>query len=529
MEPLPSKIGRYEIRSVLGRGMMGVVYEALDPALTRTVALKTINPTFAASPEDRKAFERRFETEARIAARLSHPNIVVVHDVGRDEATGVLYIALERLQGETLSALLGKGTRLPWREVLDIGRQVAEALEHLHAQGVVHRDVKPGNIMRLPAVPGRALPPVKLMDFGISKVESAQLTMTGQVFGTPLYMAPEQVSGETVDGRCDVFSLGSALYTLLTGRAAFAANNLMATLQRIATEDPPPVRVLEDDMPPVVDDVIARCLAKEPSHRYRNARHLAEDLTDILEGRPPRHRKDWKQPIARVAATISGTLEGLIEPDSPTRTVDVLEELAPTTVRAAPQDTRPRRGGLYVDLAVVGFVLTVATAVLFWPGVFGDRIAQAAGAPPARPSPVAAAPPDTRPPAIPPSTPAPPTLTPTPASSPSPVPAPARIVVDFRHPLRSGTLTVSVDGKRVLRRVVRGDVDKNLLLVKTHAGVYTGLLSIAPGRHRFEVEAAWDGDARRERIGARFLPGETYRLEIRLGRLKKDLSLKWTR
>jgi serine/threonine protein kinase len=528
MVALPSTIGRYEIRSLLGRGMMGVVYEAVDPALTRTVALKTIDPTFAACVQDRRAFERRFETEARIAARLSHPNIVVVHDVGRDEATGTLYIALERLHGETLAALVSRGTRLPWREVLDIGRQVAEALDHLHAQGVVHRDVKPGNIMRLPAVPGTASCQVKLMDFGISKVDSAQLTMTGQVFGTPLYMAPEQASGEAVDGRCDVFSLGSALYTLLTGRPAFAANNVMATLQRIAHEDPPPVRVPESDMPSSVDDVIARCLAKDPSDRYPRARHLAEDLTDILEDRPPRHRKGWKRPLARVATSLAGSLESLVELASPTRTVNVLEGLAPATVRAAP-NTRPRRGGLYVDLVVAGSVLAAALGLLFWPGAFGDRIARAEGAPVAFPSPGTAAPPRATSPAVIPTAPAPATPAPTAPPTPAPVVAPARIVVDVQHPLRRGVLSIFVDEKRVLRRVIRGDLDKKLLLFKTHSGVHTDLLSIAPGRHQFEVEAAWDGDTRRERIGARFLPGETYRLEVRLGRLKKDMSLKWTR
>jgi serine/threonine-protein kinase len=184
MVALPQKIGRYEIRKELGRGMMGVVYEAHDPALTRTVALKTINPSFAASAEGRDAFERRFETEARAAGRLNHPNIVVVHDVGRDEETGILYIALERLHGEPLSALVREGERLPWPEVLEIGRQVADALEHLHAQGVVHRDIKPANIMRLPPVPGRRYRPVKLMDFGIAKVDTAQLTAAGQFFGT---------------------------------------------------------------------------------------------------------------------------------------------------------------------------------------------------------------------------------------------------------------------------------------------------------------------------------------------------------
>ncbi len=381
MVALPEKIGRYEIRHELGRGMMGVVYEAHDPALTRTVALKTINPSFAASAEGRDAFERRFETEARAAGRLNHPNIVVVHDVGRDEDTGILYIALERLQGEPLSALIRKGERLPWKEVLDIGRQVADALEHLHAEGVVHRDIKPANVMRLPPVSGREYRPVKLMDFGIAKVDTTKLTAAGQFFGTPLYMAPEQAANETVDARCDLFSLGTVLYALLTGREAFAANNVMATLQRVTTEDPDPPSVVDPTLPKDLDDVLARCLAKDPDDRYPDARHLSDDLTDVMEGRRPRNREGWTSPPRRAPATIAGPLESLLETVSPTLTVDPAVEASARTRVAAVPDARQRppwRGpGLYVDVAVVVVVLAIAGWVLLRPGGFGDREARA--------------------------------------------------------------------------------------------------------------------------------------------------------
>src|SRR5688572_24079192 len=162
----PSQIGRYEIRGELGRGMMGVVYEAHDPALGRTIALKTIRLALAPGDQERDDFERRFLAEARIAARLSHPGIVVVHDVGRDAAHGMLYIALEHLQGRTLADRVAEGP-LEWRDALRLVGRVAEALRYAHAQGVVHRDVKPANIMVLPT--GEP----KIMDFGIAKLEAS--------------------------------------------------------------------------------------------------------------------------------------------------------------------------------------------------------------------------------------------------------------------------------------------------------------------------------------------------------------------
>jgi serine/threonine-protein kinase len=167
MSGLPRTIGRFEILRELGRGMTGVVFEARDPALSRTVALKTISPAGAAPPEEQETFTRRFESEARIAGRLSHPNIVVVHDVGQDPETETLYIALERLPGETLGALVQKGVHLPWRQALDVGAQLADALEHAHDHGVVHRDIKPANVMLCRY--GRDVDFVKLLDFGMVK------------------------------------------------------------------------------------------------------------------------------------------------------------------------------------------------------------------------------------------------------------------------------------------------------------------------------------------------------------------------
>jgi hypothetical protein len=266
---------------------MGVVYEARDPALERIVALKTVGAS-SLSRAERKRYEKRFLTEARAAARLSHPGIVVVHDVGRDRRSGLLYMALERLDGETLADLIASGRRLNWREVLRITARVAEALHHAHTQGVVHRDVKPANIMVL-----RTGEP-KIMDFGIARVDAGHLTTPGELFGTPLYMAPEQALGRPADARSDLFSLGTIAYTLLTGEAPFTAPSVPAILARVVHRSAPPPSELVPGLPPAIDDVLARAMAKAPEDRHPTAWAFAEDVEDVLAGRSPRHCAGWK-------------------------------------------------------------------------------------------------------------------------------------------------------------------------------------------------------------------------------------------
>ena len=198
-------LGRYEIQEEIGRGMMGVVYRAFDPVLGRPVALKTVGLAFALPEGERRSFEERFLAEARVAAGLAHPGIVVVHDAGRDPATGMLFIAFEHLEGRTLADMTADGASLEWPEALRIVGRVAEALQHAHARSVIHRDIKPANIMIL------AGGEPKVMDFGIAKVPASQITIPGEFFGTPSYMSPEQANGDPVDARSDLFSLGSIL------------------------------------------------------------------------------------------------------------------------------------------------------------------------------------------------------------------------------------------------------------------------------------------------------------------------------
>ncbi|HXB54899.1 MAG TPA: serine/threonine-protein kinase [Vicinamibacteria bacterium] len=512
MTRLPGTIGRYEIQRELGRGMMGVVYEAHDPALSRVVALKTINPTYVTLPADREDFERRFAAEARIAARLSHPGIVVVHDVGRDEESGLLFIAFERLPGESLAAIIGKGVRFPWKESLQIIRRVAEALQHAHEKGVVHRDIKPANII----LPPSGQP--KVLDFGIAKLQAVHLTAAGQFFGTPLYMSPEQALSEKVDARSDIFSLGSVAYALLTGRQAFEGESVMQILGRVVNQNPVPPGALDSSLPAAVDYVIARSLAKSRQDRYPEARCLAEDLEDITNGRAPRHRAGWVQPPPS-PPEIEATLVAELGPAAfmPTITVGPAPGSA-EPIPPLPPALRAGRKGNGRRLPARTLVLVVALFLALTGLVWSRHLIN-----PSQPAPVTSTPA---------AAPAPATLpaVPEPASpAPSPLAQPARVVVDFEYPLESGRVRLWLDGEELLVERVRGEVTKDLVLFKLKGGVLTEVLDVMPGTHQVRVEVSWEDQVRTRDIGSRFRPGETYRLEVRLGRLKKDLSLRWTR
>jgi serine/threonine protein kinase len=280
---LPTKIGRYEIQRKLGQGMMGIVYQARDTVLQRNVALKTISLAFTVTEKEREAFEARFLQEARAAATLAHPGIVVVYDVGTDLEAGTLYMALEFLRGKTLESILAAGQVLDWREAIRTVARVAEALHHAHAHGIIHRDVKPANIMIL------ASGEPKVLDFGVAKLEGAELTVGGKVLGSPSYMSPEQMDGAALDARSDLFSLGAVLYELVTGQKAFGGPDLPTIVKKLAYEDPPPPSSVRSRLPTALDGVVARALAKDPARRYPNGKVLAEDIEDLLADRAPRH------------------------------------------------------------------------------------------------------------------------------------------------------------------------------------------------------------------------------------------------
>jgi serine/threonine-protein kinase len=273
-------IGRYRIVRELGRGAMGVVYEAEDPLLGRRVALKTIHRGLIADPSAAEMFEQRFFAEARAAAGLSHPGIVVVHDVGRDDS-GRLFIALEYLTGETLDKRLAARRALPWDEALRIAAGVADALRHAHSRGIIHRDVKPANVMILDSEAP------KILDFGIARLPESDLTSRAGVNpGSPAYMSPERMDGQPPDPRSDIFSLGAVLYEMLTGVRAFDGKDLKTVIHKVHVEQPVPPSRLRPEVPASVDAIVARAMAKDPAARYATAQAFAEDLAAAAAGWP---------------------------------------------------------------------------------------------------------------------------------------------------------------------------------------------------------------------------------------------------
>jgi len=266
------KIGRYKILGELGRGAMGVVYKADDPNLDRTVALKTIS--LDKDAEGRADYQKRFMLEAKAAGKLNHANIVTTYDFG--EVDGMAYLAMELLEGTDLRKRVQQGP-IPPIEAVEIGCQVAEGLAYAHGRGIVHRDIKPANIM----LPERG--PAKIMDFGLARMRLADhKTSTGIVLGTPRYMSPEQISGQPVDHRSDIFSLGIVLWEMLTGRRLFSGTEMPQVSHSITyDEHEPPTRV-NAELPAMLDFVVARALKKDPAVRYQDADEMAADLHTCL-------------------------------------------------------------------------------------------------------------------------------------------------------------------------------------------------------------------------------------------------------
>ena len=274
-------LGRYRIVGELGRGAMGAVYRALDPVIDREVAIKTLLPNLP--PEVMQEVRERFIREARSAGRLSHPNIVTIYDVG--EQDGVAYIAMELLEGHSLQQILKHPQRLGFSTIANLIAQVADALDVAQRYQIVHRDVKPANIMV--DASGRA----KLTDFGVAYVPSSTMTQTGTALGSPRYMSPEQVLGQPIDSRSDIFSLGVVLYELLTKRTPFELpqdTTVFALMNRIAGQKHTALRKVDPSIPAAFEQIVDRALAKKPAERYQRAAEMAQHLRDFrnLQPRP---------------------------------------------------------------------------------------------------------------------------------------------------------------------------------------------------------------------------------------------------
>ena len=269
----PQKIGKYEIQGVLGKGGMGLVYRGFDHAISRAVAIKAISKT-ATGEDDLRHIMQRFRHEAQAAGRMTHPCIVQIYDYGEDD--DLAYIIMELVNGKPLADHLRQEASYEIREVGEIIRQLLDGLQHAHAEGVVHRDVKPSNI--LINIDGR----IKISDFGIARIETSQLTHAGDVIGTPHYMAPEQFLGQDVGAPADLFSVGVIAYELLAGRKPFAGNAavLMQQVLNVTPDDPSKINAR---LAPLMDRVLQKALAKQAENRFQNAREFAVSFAEAID------------------------------------------------------------------------------------------------------------------------------------------------------------------------------------------------------------------------------------------------------
>ncbi len=276
----PKVIGRYEIVEELGRGAMGSVFKARDPAVGRIVALKTIHTT-ALEGAQSEEYRTRFYREARASGVLAHPGIVPVFDVGDD--AGVPFLVMEFVEGRNLADVIKKGERYTLDRVSEIIQQIAEALGYAHRQGVIHRDIKPANIlMTSKAVYGSERP--RITDFGIAKLASSDITTTGQLLGTPSFMPPEQFTGSPIDGRADLFSLGVILYSLATGEQPFPGETMTAVSYKVVYTEPIPPAKLNPAIPARYEAVILKALAKSPADRFQTGEEMAQELAALRTG-----------------------------------------------------------------------------------------------------------------------------------------------------------------------------------------------------------------------------------------------------
>ncbi|MEA2599923.1 MAG: eukaryotic-like serine/threonine-protein kinase [Acidobacteriota bacterium] len=288
MLPLtPTKLGRYEITDEIGKGAMGVVYLARDPLIGRLVALKTFRIGYSVRDQEMEQFRIRFMREAQSAGILTHPNIVTIHDVVESSEEGMAFIAMEYVRGTNLKLLLQGDQALGLPFVLDVIAQVGDALDYAHSNRVVHRDVKPANI--LITTDNR----VKITDFGIARLDSSNLTQEGQLLGTPNYMAPEQIQGKEVDHRADLFSLGVVLYELLTRHKPFQGENLTVVSHRIVYDHFTPPREYVQNLPPGLEPILMKALEKDPARRYQRAREMVDDLRRLVDA--SRQRDDLNE------------------------------------------------------------------------------------------------------------------------------------------------------------------------------------------------------------------------------------------
>ncbi|MBM3735200.1 MAG: PEGA domain-containing protein [Acidobacteria bacterium] len=512
------RIGRYEIQGELGRGAMGIVYLASDPAIGRQVAIKTIRLNELTSDAERSNLRDRLYREARSAGILQDPRIVTVFDVGEEH--GVAFIAMELVEGRTLEQILTAEGLLTKSQVLPLLEQTSTGLDYAHSKGIIHRDVKPANIMLGPAG-------VKITDFGIARIMSQEVTRTDMVVGTPGYMAPEQVESRPVSGASDQFALAVIAYELLTGEKPFYAESLAGLALKIAREEPVWPSRLNHTLPSAVDAVFRRGLAKTPDQRYPDCRSFFAALSDALASAP-----GW-QPQPRGTADNQPTVSTSVKPRE-------TGESKPAPAWVRPARAPESRRGVWWTAAAVLLVSAAGAAYVFRPVPPPPPVPELKPEPP---------PPRQEVPPLPPAPdPEPPKPAPVVVSEPKPVPVPvAAQPAEVRFETTPSGATVKVDGysgtcvtpcsmelpagRQVVRFSLAGhraglaiievprDTDASALLEqsggtlivrstppgamifvdgKQHTGVTPARLRLPPGKHRIMLRRAGLPDEEQE-------------------------------
>jgi len=290
MAETPEAIGKYRVTRPLGRGAMGMVYEGFDPVIERRVAIKTILAEYLEAAEMQEA-ATRFKREAQAGGRLLHPGIVAVYEYGEDK--DMAYIVMEYVEGRELKSILRDGPPLELIDTFEVMKQLLAALDYSHKQGVVHRDIKPANVMVM------AGNKVKVMDFGIARLESSSLTQVGTVVGTPTHMSPEQLTGMQADGRADLWSAGVILYEMLTGVSPFLAETPATVMHKVLQLEPEAPSKLKPGVPPGFDDVLARALAKKADQRFQTALEFSAAILQVMRFKPGTATSSAMRPVER--------------------------------------------------------------------------------------------------------------------------------------------------------------------------------------------------------------------------------------
>ena len=554
------RFGRYEIVAELGRGAMGVVYKARDPQIDRLVAVKTVS-MWGQDRDEETEFRMRFMNEAQAAGRLHHAGIVSIFDIGENPENREPYIVLEYVAGESLNRILAREKKLPLSKALQLAEEIAEALDYAHAQGVVHRDIKPGNI--LVTEDGHA----KVADFGIAKLNLAHFTLPGRVLGTPAYMAPEQLSGEGVDGRSDLFSLGVILYAMVTGHSPFQGNSATTVCFKVANREPVAASAFDLTLPPELDEVISRAMAKDPEQRYPRGAEFAEDVRQLQQvfaagSNTTSMRAAIALETKSNGSRSSGTKSTRTGRIGTGRFGQIGSETHSAAVRARAEQflhksirTAPMRNLILGAVALIILIIAGVQSKLFVISPkLGVEALNAAPGPSAAPSGKSIQPS----PAVadaaataqgttlaPQSPPAAATSKPSkthlslssPSVSPRPVSAHAaelampvsNLDLAVQHQFKDATLFVWVDDQLALTRPLHGGNQKRMVVFNGVRGVDSETLKIPPGKHALRVRALSSDETidLSKTISTEFIGGGEKSLQVTFDKHNTAIHLSW--